>query len=323
MLLNNALVWDNHTYISPLPGTPTIEGLHRHRRAGFDVAFLNLGDADKSLEHVIRMAAFARRWLKENSEHFVILDGVGDIERARQQGKLAVGFNIEGSFCIADQLDAVSLLYDIGVRWMLFVYNRRNLAGYGVHDAHDRGLSDFGRALAAEMDRVGMIKCCSHTGPRTAMDILKASARPCIFSHSNARALKDHARNISDELIRACAATNGVVGVNGINIFLGDNGPDPALMVEHIDYIAQLVGVDHVGLGFDSGYMDVAELNGILDADTGFWPDGNDYDKTVDCVSVEAIGEIIEGLEKKGYSEPDIARVLGRNMLRVAKAVWR
>jgi membrane dipeptidase len=323
MDLNKHLVWDNHVYVSPVPGTATIEGLERHLRAGFDVAFLNLGDSDYPLEHVLRMAAFARRWINENEDRFVLLNDVSDIERARREGKLAVGFNIEGSYCVGDQLDTVSLLYDLGVRWMLFVYNRQNLAGYGVHDDEDKGLSDFGRKLAAEMDRVGMIKCCTHTGYRTAMDILEASDKPCIFSHSNARALKDHARNIPDDLIRACAETNGVIGVNGINIFLGNGGPDPQLMVEHIDYIAQLVGVDHVGLGFDHGYMDLAELNDVLAGGSDFWPAGNEYDKEIDCVPAEGIGAIIEGLEGKGYREADIAGVLGENMLRVARAVWR
>lgn len=323
MDLSKHLVWDNHVYVTPTPGTSTIEGLERHRHAGFDVAFLNLGDSDLPLEHILRMGAFFRRWLSENSDRFVLLGDVSDIEHARREAKLAVGFNVEGSYCIGDQIDAVSLLYDIGVRWMLFVYNRQNLAGYGVHDEDDKGLSDFGRKLAAEMDRVGMIKCCTHTGYRTAMDVLEASAKPCIFSHSNARALREHARNIPDELIKACAATDGVVGVNGINIFLGEGAADPGMMVEHIDYIAQLVGVDHVGLGFDSGYMDLAELNEILTSGSDFWPAGNDYDKDVDCVPAEGIGAIVEGLERKGYAEGDIAKVLGSNMLRVARAVWR
>ncbi len=322
-MLNDSLVWDNHTYVTPVPGTATIEGLYRHLRAGCNVAFVNLGDMDRSLEHVVRMAAFIRRWVLDHPDDFILLKDVADIEHVQREGKLAVGFDIEGCYCIGEQLDAVSLLYDLGVRWMAFVYNRRNLAGYGVHDPEDHGLTPFGRQVAAEMDRVGMIKCCSHTGYRTAMDVLEASDKPCIFSHSNARQLKDHERNIPDELIRACAATGGVVGVNGINIFLGDGPADAAMMVEHIDYLTQLVGVEHVGLGFDSGYMDMAELNDILDSDANFWPPGNEYDKTIDCVAIEGLTDIVTGLEKKGYAKTDIAAVLGGNMLRVAKAVWR
>ena len=322
MDLDGHLLWDNHTYCAPVPGTATIDQLDRHRRAGFSVAFLNLGDADRSLEHVVRMAAFCRRWLKDHTDRFVLLQGLADVDDARRTGRLAVGFNVEGAFAIGDQLDAVSLLYDLGVRWMLLVYNRSNLAGSGVHDPVDQGLTPFGRRLAAEMDRVGMIKCVSHTGYRTALDVLDASQVPCIFSHSNALALKRHARNIPDELIRACAATGGVVGINGLNIFLGDGGPEAALMADHIDHVAQLVGIDHVGIGTDYGYMSAADIGDVL-SDGAFWPDGHDYDKAIECVPPEAIGDVVGCLEGKGYGPADIAQVLGGNMRRLAAAVWR
>lgn len=315
------IIWDNHVYLPPVPGNFAISEIERHRRAGFNVAFLNLGDANRSLEHVVRMAAFFRRWIKANPDRFILLETIRDVERARDEGKLAIGFNVEGLFPVGDQLDAISLLYDLGVRWMLFVYNRRNLAGSGVHDPEDAGLTPFGRAAAAEMDRVGMIKCLTHTGYRTAMDVLTGSSRPCIFSHSNARALKDHARNIPDELIRACAVTGGVVGINGISIFLGDRA-DAALMVEHIDYVVQLVGIDHVAIGSDYGYIGTAAISDSL-SDLSYWPAGNQYDKVIECVPPEQIETIAEGLAGKGYDDDAIAKVLGRNMLRIATAVWR
>ena len=308
--------------MSPVPGTSSIKGLERHRSAGFTVAILNLGDSDRPLDHLLTLAAFFREWLGDHSDRFTLLRNVADIGRAREEDKLAVAFDVEGAFSVGDRLETVSLLYDAGVRWMSFVYNRRNLAGSGVHDQTDEGLTQLGVALTEEMDQVGMIKCLSHTGYRTAMDVLTASAKPCIFSHSNALALKNHARNIPDELIKACAATEGVVCINGINIFLGDAGPDPRLMVRHIDYVSQLVGVDHVGLGFDYGYNSQDELAGLL-SDPSFWPDGNEYDKPIECVPPWAVIDIVDGLEELGYSESDVAGVLGGNMHRVASAVWR
>jgi membrane dipeptidase len=315
------LLWDNHTYIEPVPGTPTIEQLERHRRAGFSVAFVNLGDANRSFEHVVRMVAFCRRWLKEHPDRFILLDGVEDIRRAKRENKLAVGFDVEGMFPVGSQVDAISLLYDLGVRWMLFVYNRRNLAGSGVHDPEDEGLTAFGRQLAAEMDRVGMIKCLSHTGYRTAMDVITLSEKPCIFSHSNSFALKAHARNIPDELIKACAATRGVVGINGLSIFLGDRA-DPQLMADHIDHVVQVAGIDHVALGTDYGYLGAVKLSETI-TDTNYWPPGNEYERTIDCIAPEQIGEVSECLRRKGYSDDDIAKVFGGNMIRVASAVWR
>lgn len=319
--LDDFLVWDNHTYTTPSPGTRSIEELRRHLAAGFDVAFLNIGDADRSLEHVIRLGAFYRRWIRDHESEFILLDSVAEIDLARATGRMAIAFDIEGAFCLGDQEDIVEPLYELGVRWMALAYNRRNLVGSGVHDEVDGGLTSFGELVADEMDRVGMIKCLSHTGYRTAMQALERSAKPCIFSHSNPRALWDHVRNIPDDLIVACAETGGVVGINGINIFLGDGPPTPESMVRSIDYVVELVGIDHVGLGLDSGYLSEGEIADFL-TDPAFWPEGNDYDKPIECVPAESIGAIVENLSKLGYTRADISKVLGANMRRVAESVW-
>jgi len=304
-----------------MPGTATIAELDRHRQAGFAVAFVNLGDANRSLEHIVRMAAFCRRWLEDHPDRFMLLESVQDIEKAKRENKLAVRFNIEALFSIGDQLDALSLLYDLGVRWAALVYNRANNVGSGVHDPQDPGLTPFGRAAAAEMDRIGMIKCLSHTGYRTAMDVLRASHKPCIFSHSNCKALKDHARNIPDELIRACATTGGVVGINGLSLFLGERA-SPQRMADHIDHVVQLTGIDHVGLGFDYGYLGSTRLSETI-TDTAYWPPGNEYDLPIECVPPEQIGTLQDCLRSRGYCESDLAQVLGGNMRRVASSVWR
>ncbi|NIA25697.1 MAG: membrane dipeptidase [Gammaproteobacteria bacterium] len=319
--LDEFLVWDNHTYTTPSPGTRSIEELRRHFAAGFDVAFLNIGDADRSLEHVVRLASFYRRWIRGHESEFILLDSVAEIDLARATGRMAIAFDIEGAFCLGDQADIVELLYELGVRWMALAYNRRNLVGSGVHDEVDGGLTPFGVLVADEMDRVGMIKCLSHTGYRTAMDVLERSTKPCIFSHSNPRALWDHERNIPDALIVACAETGGVVGINGINIFLGDGSPTAESMVRSIDYVVELAGIDHVGLGFDSGYLSEGDIGDFL-SDPAFWPEGNDYDKLIECVPPESIGAIVEGLSELGYKPVDIAKVLGGNMRRVAERVW-
>lgn len=322
MLASFPLVWDNHIYCDPSPGGTAIDGLLRHQSAGFNVGFLNLGDSNRTLEQVVRMAAFARSWLRLHSDRFVLLRDVRDIERAQRTGRMAVGFNIEGVHAIGDQHEAVRLLRELGVGWMALVYNRRNQAGFGVHDPEDGGLTDLGKSLIDEMDAVGVIKCLSHTGYQTAMDVLSRSSLPCIFSHSNASALQSHARNIPDVLIRACAETGGVIGVNGINIFLGDQHASVETMVRHIDYIAQLVGADHVGLGFDYGYVSNLDIADLL-TDANYWPAGNGYDKYIDCVAPERIADVVSGLEQLGYSRPDLSKILGENMLRVARAVWR
>lgn len=318
------LLWDNHVYLPEDPGTAAIEQLERHRRLGFNVVMLNIGDADCTLESIVRMAAFARRWLREHDDRFLLIENLSDIDRARREGKLAVGFNVEGLYALGDRTDVLSLFRDLGVRWVLMVYNRRNGVGSGVHDDIDEGLSDLGRRAVAEMDDLGIVKCLSHTGHRTARDVLAMSRRPCIFSHSNAAAIWPHARNIPDDLIRACAATGGVVGINGIALFLGE-GPATALrMADHIDHVAQLVGVAHVGIGSDYGYQVPGHIGGAIPTESFFWPAGNGYGERRDhgVIEPEELPELFDILARRGYGEADLAAIQGGNLLRVAGQVW-
>lgn len=205
---------------------------------------------------------------------------------------------------------------------MLLVYNRRNLAGSGCHDADDTGLTELGRALLAEMDRVGMVRCCSHAGYRTAREIIDSSDRPVIFSHSNPRSLRDHPRNIPDELIRACAATDGVIGINGVGLFLGTGPPTAEIILRNLDYVAQLVGADHVGLGLDYMFKS-SELDDPGRGGTDMWPREWGYGRGSGFAPPEVIPEIVAGLERLGYPATAIRGILGENLLRVADAVWK
>ncbi len=216
-----------------------------------DVVTVNIGDSLVPLDRMIRTAASIRHFVKANPDRYLLGATTADLRAARASGRLAVCMDVEGVQALGPQVSLVEFLHEIGVRWMLLVYNRRNLAGSGCHDPEDEGLTELGRAILAEMDRVGMVKCCSHTGYRTAREILDSTDRPVIFSHSNPRALRDHPRNIPDELIRACAATGGVVGINGVGLFLGSGPPTAEVIVRNIDYVAQLVGAEHAALGLD------------------------------------------------------------------------
>src|SRR5262249_16675032 len=147
-------------------------------------------------------------WLEKHADRFALVRVADDIPAAKQAGKLAIGFDLEGMNALDGEAYMVSLFYRLGVRQMLFADNLNHLAGGGCHDA-DQGLTIFGRRMIEEMNRVGMLVDCSHTGYRTTMEVLEAmqSARvPAIFSHSNPKALHKHGRNILDEQIRACAA---------------------------------------------------------------------------------------------------------------------
>src|SRR6202012_3356047 len=158
---------------------------------------------------------------------------------------------------------------------MLIAYNRNNALGGGCQDV-DRGLTRFGRAVVTEMARVGMTVCCSHTGYRTTMDVMRHASAPVIFSHSNPLGVWRHKRNIRDEAIRACAATGGVVGINGLGLFLGNNDTRSEIVADHIDYVANLAGVDPVGLGLDYVF-DSAELDEYLKANPAMFPPAEGY----------------------------------------------
>jgi membrane dipeptidase len=317
-----AIVWDNHACLPFRDTGRWLPGIARFRRAGVDAVTINIGDSRVPLETLTRMAAAIREFVGRHPDEYVMGLTTADIRHAAATGRLAVCLDIEGVFALGEDLGLVEHFYGLDVRWMLLVYNRRNLAGSGCHDAEDEGLTAHGRAILAEMDRVGMIKCCSHAGYRTAREVLDASDRPVIFSHSNPRALHDHPRNIPDDLIRACAATGGVVGINGIGLFLGAREPTAEHVVRAIDHVVQLVGPGHAALGLDYLFKQ-GELQEPGRADPTLWPPEWGYGSGAGTVAPEAIPEIAAGLERLGYPAAALRGVLGENLMRVAQAVWK
>jgi len=318
----SGIVWDNHACL-PLHDTERwLPGIARYRKAGATAVTINIGDSQVPLETLIRTAASIRHFVQRHPDDYLLGLTTADIRSAHRTGRLAVCLDVEGVHSFAGQVSLVEFLYQVGVRWMLLVYNRRNLAGSGCHDPEDEGLTAHGRAILGEMDRVGMIKCCSHTGYRTAREVLDATDRPVIFSHSNPRRLHDHPRNIPDDLIRACAATGGVIGINGIGLFLGNRQPTADDAVRHVDYVAQLVGAEHVALGID--YMfDSGEFQQPGRANGDIWPREWGYGSGAGTLAPESIPEIAAGLERLGFPPGAIRGVMGENLLRVADQVWK
>lgn len=320
-LLRNGLVWDNHGCMPLRPADDSfLPQLERYRRAGVDVVMLNVGFGDQGVEEHIRMLAALRAWLLSHPSEYVLIDGVDDIQLARSSGRLAVGFDIEGANAIADQVSLVALYHSLGVRWMLLAYNRNNRVGGGCQD-DDPGLTAFGRDVVREMERVGMVVCLSHTGRRTAMDVLAMARKPVIFSHSCSRAIHDHPRNIDDEMMHACAATDGVVGINGIGIFLGHNNASTEAYVRHLDHALQVVGPRHVALGLDYVF-DQKELDDYVTSMQHAFPAGLGYGTGVKMVKPEQLPSVVEALLKLGYRDDEVRAVLGENWMRVARSVW-
>jgi membrane dipeptidase len=282
---------------------------------------VNIGFGEQGPEEHLRMIAALRHWLVARPEEYLLLMEADDVERARSTGRLAVGFDIEGANAVGDQLSLIQLYYDLGVRWMLMAYNTSNRAGGGCQD-EDGGLTNFGRAMVAEMERVGMLLCLSHTGHRTVREVIAMATQPLIFSHSNCAALHPHPRNIPDELIRACAATGGVVGINGVGIFLGKNDISSETYARHVDHVVQLVGPAHVSIALDYVF-DMRELEEHLEKMKGTFPPGLGYEMGARFVPPEQLEEIVVTLQGWGYSDADLTALLGGNLLRLAKQVWK
>jgi membrane dipeptidase len=153
------------------------------------------------------------------------------------------------------------------------------------------------------------------------MDVMRHATRPVIFSHSNPLALWKHKRNIRDEAIRACAATGGVVGINGIGTFLGENDNRSVTFARHVDHVVQQVGIDHVGIGLDYVF-DMQELDDYIAAHPEMFPPEQGYAKGLRLVAPEQLPEIAAELFRLGYRTGDVRKVLGGNFLRVAKTCW-
>jgi membrane dipeptidase len=320
-LLESALVWDNHVCTTLRPGNAeALATLGRYRASGVDVVCMNVGFDAAPREDAIVLLADFRRWIRAHGDDYTLVENVTDITRARRDGTLAVCFNLEGGCALFDHASMVSLYYELGVRWMLFAYNRTNALCGGCQD-EDGGLTPFGLEVLAEMERVGMVVCCSHIGHRSAMEILERARRPVIFSHSNPKAVWNHPRNIRDEAILACARTGGVVGINGIGIFLGENDTRTELIVRHIDHVVGLVGTEHVGIGLDF-CTDDEEVQTFVKSHPETYPPAQ-YPQGLSMMEPERLPQIADALLRRGYAEADVRNIMGGNHLRIAEQVWR
>jgi membrane dipeptidase len=321
VLHQESVVWDAHTCLPLKPGHP-MNSLERHREAGATYVSVNVGMDFNPLSQVIRVIAGFRRWIAQHPEGYLLVDGADDVRRAKREGKLAVSFDLEGSAMLEDDLAMVQLYRDLGVRQIHLAYNRDNSVAGGCHGS-DAPLTALGREIVDEINRVGLIMDCSHSGYRTSLEIMERSKRPVVFSHSNVKALKSHARNVTDDQIDACARTKGVVAISGIGIFLGADDISTETLLRHIDYVAERVGVDHVGLGLDYVAEHLSDDVPPQFDPKDWWPPGNEYDiDHLKIVEPERLPEITEALLKRGYSAEDTRKILGGNMLRVAEASW-
>jgi membrane dipeptidase len=269
--------------------------------------------------------AFVRR----HPDHLTLATTAREVREAKARGKVAVLIGVEGGHAIEGSMDNLRELHRRGVRYMTLTWNNGTTwagAAAGLNGTRSGGLTEYGRQIVREMNRLGMLVDISHVSDSTFFDAVATSTDPVIASHSSARALNPHRRNMSDAQLRAVARNGGVVNVNFYSAFIDPaflvkadsiektlprqaqdaalrtlSRPTLATLLDHFDHIARVAGVDHVGIGSD------------FDGVSGFLPAGMD--------DVTRLPLIAQGLLDRGYSESDVKKILGGNMLRVMERV--
>lgn len=329
-ILASTDIWD-----MTLPWIPIywdLNVLARYKRAGYTYVSASLQDWPPTFDGMRQCIERFKEMAKPAADWLTFAGSLAEIDKARRESKLAFGVHAHDTRPIGEDLSRIEALHALGVRHMLLAFQVRNLVADGCAERSDAGLSNFGCQVVREMNRVGIIVDCSHAGQRSSLEAIELSEWPVIFSHSNAYTVWPHVRNIRDEQIRACAARDGVIGVVGIGAYLGDVLAHTETMFRHIDYIASLVGPQHVGLGTD--YVDIfpvkdhsarwesyrAEHGDVLNwpDPTNAWPDSTQLKAgESQCFPPERLVELIELMLVRGYSTEVIKGILGGNFRRV------
>lgn len=267
-----------------------------------------------------------------HQDYLVWAGSVAAILRAKENGQLAWIPSLEAATPIENELDRIEILYGLGVRMMGIAYSEGNQLGAGLREPRDGGLTVFGRQAVRRMNQVGIAIDVSHSGDQTALDTIEASDRPIFITHAGARALWPTARLKPDEVITACAAKGGVIGIEAApHTTLTPTHRQHSLesVMEHFEYCVDLVGIDHVTLGPDTLFGDHVGLHHAFSSQLSINQSHQGQEFT-EVPFVDGLENPTEGLLNSarwlvahGYSDGDIAKALGGNTLRVLREVWR
>lgn len=277
-------------------------------------------------EHALDKMFHYFNLLQVEKDRVVHIKSVADIERAHRDKKVGIMFGFQSPTPIDIHINRWTIFRQLGLRTCSLAYNEPNVFAHGCHDPRNGGLSYYGLQAINEMNRLGIVVDLSHVGERSSLEAIEHSKKPCIFSHSNAKAVANMRRNITDEQAKLVASKGGVIGLSP-HAFLSAKqiAAQPNLddYLDHFDYLAKLVGVDHLGIGSDvfESYTKFSWETSTKLLYNSPWTyetvQNADYNK------VEGIHLVIAGLVSRGFSDEEISKILGGNMLRVFRDVWR
>ena len=260
--------------------------------------------SEGALRYTLKMLNEAYKAVEEHPDLLVLARKAEDVRKAKSEGKLALILSMEGAEGIEGDMDVLEVLYRLGLRMLGITWSRSNLAADGVtEEGIDRGLTEFGRELVAALNRLGIIIDVSHLAPLGVAQVLEESEHPVVASHSNAYSLCPHFRNLTDGQLRAIADKGGVICVTFVPRFLTPEPQTASIehILEHIDHIVKVAGIEHVGVGSDfEGFFDPPP-RGLED--------------------VTKLPNLTRGLLERGYSREDVEKILGGNLLRVFEEV--
>ena len=317
-LHRQCIVFDAHcdSILGVLEGKRTLE--QRSSEGHLDLPRLREGGVTAQIfaiyvrrEHLARAAHQTLRALDALHTLFdscpadvILATTAADVERAKDDGKIAAIISIEGAESLAGELALLRIYHRLGVRNLGITWSLRNRAADGVNEIRTGGgLSSFGVELVEEMNRLGIMIDIAHLSPAGVRDVLELSQAPIIASHANTHALRSVIRNLTDEQLEGIASTGGVVGVTFVPYFLDEDWKHSSLghLLDHIDHIVKVAGIDHVGIGSDFDGFSPPPPTGLEDA--------------------TCFPNITTGLLERGYGEDDVRKILGGNFMRVFRQV--